>query len=281
MHTVISDGVLSMSDHISASYETRKASPQTIADIFGSSWKAQLPGGLKSGSDLLFNDSRPSWFNSIVPGGILYKSVLELGPFEGYQTYLLDRLGASEIVSVEGNNINFLKCLCAKEILKIRASFKHGNIMEELREPGRTYDVLWASGVLYHMEDPIAFIEHACKTAPIIYIWTHFFDDDVMKSMLNENKTKFLPDFNRSVDYDGRRLLLHARTYGIKNYDENIPLYWEGAPQDLTYWLSLDDIRHIFLVNGFEIRHTEFIGDMQGVPVASFAAFRNHKQGLS
>jgi SAM-dependent methyltransferase len=222
----------------------------------------------------MFEDSRPNWFASKLADGFTLKRVLELGPFEGYQTFLIDKLGASEITSVEGNNINFLKCLCLKEVYGIRAKFKHGDILAELKTPG-TYDVLWASGVLYHMQDPIEFIESACRKADHIYIWTHFHDAAVIDAKADEfHKGLFRNQFNRTVEYQGRMITLHCRTYGIENYENNIPLYWEGAPKDSTYWLSLPDLHYLFQVNEFDVTDIEYIGDLDGMPVASFKASR-------
>lgn len=264
-----------MSDGIHVKYETRKASNQTIADVFAGSWKTKLPGGIQSGkADFFETDFRPRWVNSQIPGGLAGKTVLELGPFEGYQTYWLEKLG-SEVTCVEGNNINFLKCLCLKEMLGLKAKIGHGGIIDELRNPGRTYDVVFASGVLYHMEDPIEFIEKACNVADWVYIWTHSYDEAAMQQLQADDRRKFVSQFDTERTYHGRKLKLHARTYAISdNYEADIPLYWEGAPKDLTRWMYLEDMYFVFGAQGFEIAAKEFIGEMGGIPTASFLAKR-------
>lgn len=258
---------------IELGYETRAGSAQTIADIFQGSWKSRLPLGLVSGDMPMFDDHRPAWFASVLPGGVTGRSILELGPFEGYQTHLLDRLGASEIVSVEGNRLSFLKCLCVKEMLGTRAVLKHGSIIEELRCPGRDYDVVWASGVLYHMQDPVEFVELACRAARFIYMWTHVWDAAAMSRLDPAEQGTFVTEFDRTIDYKGERLVLHARDYKVDR--DTIDVFWEGAPQDRTNWLSLEDLSTVFRLNGFRIAHTEFVGELNGLPLAAFAAFRN------
>lgn len=265
-----------MSGSIVAKYETRKASNQTIADIFEGSWKTQLPGDIRSGLDNFFEtDFRPRWLDQQIPGGLAGKAVLEFGPFEGYQTYWLDKLGAFPLVSVEGNTINFLKCLCLKEMIGLKASFRHGDIMEELRDPGRKYDVIWASGVLYHMSDPVGFIEQSCKASDYVYIWTTYYDEARMETIPAGTKPIFLPQFDKEQSVGGKIVKLYARTYAIStDYEQNIPLYWEGAPTDLTMWMTLPDIYHVFSSNGFEIGAVEFLGETNGIPIASFMARR-------
>lgn len=258
-----------MSEVISTGYETRPPSVQTIADIFAGAWKCALPG-LASGDASLFEDNRPSWFASLIPDGLLFKSVLDLGPFEAYQTYHLEKLGAASIDAVEGNRINFLKCLCLKEIYGLRTRFKHGDLLGALQNAS-SYDVVWASGVLYHMQDPLAFLTEACRVAKYIYIWTNYYD----AAMISESQApNFLEQFDIGSDYRGRQVRLHARSYLLPDYG-NLPLYWEGAPEDRTYWMELDDIRAVLDLNGFDILGMAVAQmDPPGLPCAQIAAGR-------
>lgn len=259
-------------------YEQRLASAQTIADIFKGFWKSKLPDGVESGTAELFADTRPEWFDSILPGGIRDKSVLELGPFEGYQTRALLKLGAREVSSVEGNTINFLKCLCRKEIDGLNVRMKLGDVLKEL-EVDTNYDVVFASGILYHMQEPLRFIELACQRAPAIYIWTHFFDVQRMQDLDPLQAELFDASLNRTADVAGQPVTLHARKYGIDNYRDNIPMYWEGAPEELTYWLDWRTIELCFAASGFRlIKQVE--SDVGGLPCVSFAALKLPNQAM-
>ena len=64
----------------------------------------------------LFEDDRILWDEEKL-GKFLSKRVLELGPLEGAHTYMLQQLGAKEIISIESNKRAFLKCLIIKNIL--------------------------------------------------------------------------------------------------------------------------------------------------------------------
>ena len=77
------------------------------------------------------------------------RTVLELGPLEAGHSYLLERLGAAEIVGIEANTRAYLRCLVVKEILGLgRARFLCGEFVSYLRTSDRRFDLAVASGVL-------------------------------------------------------------------------------------------------------------------------------------
>jgi hypothetical protein len=257
-------------------YERRAPSPQNVADLFGGSWKAMLPGGVASGTVPLFDDLRPAWAASVIPGGLQGKTVLELGPLEAYTTYRLLREGARSVLSVEANSINFLKCLCVKEICNLHAAqFLFGDAVEYVRDCDERFDVAWASGILYHLQDPILFVECIARLAPVIYIWTHYFDTDVMRSLRNGQERHFLPEVNIARRCPGRDIVLHARSYLLPQYESNVPMNWEGGPEQFTYWLTKADIFWLFELAGMRIASIEFDNtNVNGLPALGFLALK-------
>ena len=233
-------------------YETRPPSPQTIVDIFGGSWKSSLPGGVRSGAQDMFADRRMEWLAAKLPGGLQSKSILELGPFEAYQTYQLEQRGVREIVAVEGNSINFLKCLCVKEIHGLRASFVFGDIQSYLDCCDRNFDLVCASGVLYHSQEPVKLLEQAMRVADHLYVWTHFHAPAILE-LDNGQEKHFVAGKNRKTSVGGRDITLHARSYLIGGYRSNLPLYWEGGQQAVAYWLSKEDLFWLIRHFGFEV----------------------------
>ena len=258
---------------LGARYEERAPSPQTIVDLFGDSWKSRLPGETSSGKSDMFADGRPAWLASKLAGGLHFKSVLELGPFEGYQTYLLDRLGAREIVSVEANTVNFLKCLCLKELYGLKAQFMLGDVIGYMSACARRFDAVFASGVLYHMQDPVRFIELAARLAPSFYIWTHIFDERVLR-LTNGQERHFVPEHDQQLTIAGRVVVLHARSYLIAAYRESIPRYWEGRQGDLTYWLSKPDLLWLLRQAGLDEIDLHDESEVNGLPCISLLARR-------
>ena len=92
-----------MPSPVKPAYFTGVPTAQAAVDIFQGAWKSAFPpgAGVKAGIAPNFADRRVQWVASEL-GGLRHRSVLELGPYEGYITYQLDRLGAAPVVAVEG-----------------------------------------------------------------------------------------------------------------------------------------------------------------------------------
>ena len=59
-------------------------------------------------------------------------------------------------VSVESNKQAFLKCLIVKNILQMdKVEFKYGDFVSYLESTAELFDFIIASGVLYHLKNPI------------------------------------------------------------------------------------------------------------------------------
>jgi hypothetical protein len=117
--------------------------------------------GLQSGgAEPHFEDTRTAWGASVL-GSLEGKSILELGPLEAYNSYQLEQLGA-KLLSIEGNVINFLKCLIVKNVLSMSTTFLLGDFVQYMQSSSERFDICWASGVLYHSKDPSRCLrEHA------------------------------------------------------------------------------------------------------------------------
>jgi len=118
-------------------YCTDLPSPQTAVDIFAGEWASRLPAPLQhvqAGSAPLFEIEHVPWGVKAL-GGVEGQRVVELGPLEGGHTYLLDRMGAAEVVAVEANTRAYLKCLIAKELFDITsARFRCGDALRFLED---------------------------------------------------------------------------------------------------------------------------------------------------
>jgi hypothetical protein len=91
--------------NILAHYITDRPSPQHAVDLFAGEWSSHFPEGapaVSGGQVRLFEDPRLVWAIDRL-GGVRGKSVLELGPFEGGHSYMLERAGATSIDAIEAN----------------------------------------------------------------------------------------------------------------------------------------------------------------------------------
>lgn len=164
-------------------YITSEPSPQNALDIFKGDWSSCLPApfaNLQAGHIALFEDPRINWAISKL-GDVVGRCALELGPLEGAHTYMIERAGFGSVLAIEANTRAYLKCLIVKEILGLqRSRFLCGDFVSYLRGAPPRVDVVFASGVLYHMLNPAELIGLISRITDHVFIWTHYYDPDVI-----------------------------------------------------------------------------------------------------
>jgi hypothetical protein len=229
-------------------YVLAEPSNQNILDIFKGEWSSQLPrhSGLitQPGTAGLFEDNRVVWAEQAL-GNFLNWNVLELGPLEGGHSYMLQNRNVRKVVSIEANIRAFLKCLCIKQIFNLdRVDFQLGDFMPFLEKETSKYDLVFASGVLYHMEEPIKLIKLISSVSNRIFIWTHYYDQDVILSR-NELAQKF--NALSSFEFEGVSYEFSTQSY-------NEALDWAGfcgGPRPVSKWLTRDSILKALKQFGF------------------------------
>ncbi len=159
-------------------------SGQAVVDLFAGEWSSRLPAGsgLSSGGHAaLFDDERVTWLDRQL-GPIEGFNVLELGPLEGGHSFSLHRLGAGPITAIEANSRAFLRLLCVKELFELtRLRPLLGSFMPFLATAhGQRYDLVVASGVLYHMTEPLLLLDLICNVTDRVFLWTHYYDPEAV-----------------------------------------------------------------------------------------------------
>ncbi len=219
------------------SYVTEAPSPSTALDIFAGEWTSRLPPPLDdadAGTVPLFADAKLDWGVREL-GGVVDQSVLECGPLEGGNTYMLLQRHAREVVAIEANRQAFLRCLIIKELFALdRAKFLCGDVVRFLDETPDRFDLCVASGILYHMPNPAELVYLTSKVADRLFLWTHYWDGDVASS--TRRAGVFTAHTPR--EYRGFRHTLHRHEYG--------PARWTsafvGGSGSAGNWLSRDDL---------------------------------------
>lgn len=166
-------------------YCMEKPGLQQVLDIFRGEWSSAMPAGsglhTTPGSAALFEDGRVAWAVAQT-GGVAGWRILEIGPLEGGHSCMLERAGAAEVLAIEANTRSFLKCLCVKEVFGLQAvQFLLGDGMAFMEQDAGGFDMVFASGVLYHLQDPMAFLRLLPRMAPRVFLWTHYFDDTIVR----------------------------------------------------------------------------------------------------
>jgi len=236
-----------MSESIEAKYCTEFPTKQTIIDIFSGLWKSSFPedSGIKAGTAPNFEDARVVWAQDII-GGFTGKSVLELGPYEAYNTWQLSEYGASPLIAIEGNNINYLKCLLVKEVLDVKVNLLHGDILEYLEHTDATVDICWASGVLYHQTNPLRLLDGIGKVCRTVFFWTHFYDDVIEQNL--DSYPHFKSQHVESITHNGFTAQHYARSYRMNA----IPTYFSGGSEPYANWIRKEDIFEYLNKLGFK-----------------------------
>jgi hypothetical protein len=233
-------------------YVKSPPSPQNALDIFKGQWWSALPddlGVLSAGATPLFADDRIKWLLDEL-GGVSGKKILELGPLEAGHTYMLERAGASSIVAVEANTRAYLKCLIVKELFKLpHARFICGDFEEYLRSTDDYFDLCVASGVLYHLRNPVELIYRTSQVADTMFMWTHFY---------SEAEVNRIPHIGPKMkghlrgEFRGFAHTLHK--YSYEDFlDTN---RFAGGTERYSCWLSKEDL--IAAVKFFGFSHIRF-----------------------
>ena len=159
-------------------------SAQNAIDVFAGKWLTRVPsptgGFFASGNlDLFTDDARPHWVAQRFGDrlcGLKGRKILELGPMEGHHTFKLERMGG-DVTAIECNIECYMKCLIVKEALGLRARFFLGDFLSYLETSGTFFDLIMASGVLYHMVNPIRLIYLLSKRTGNVFVWTHYWKE--------------------------------------------------------------------------------------------------------
>lgn len=225
-------------------FESRAPAAQNLIDIFAGKWASDfsrvLPGLNAGTAEMFVSDSRVPLAAQYLGKDARFDGmdVLELGPLEAGHTYALEHLGAN-VTAVEANCEAYLKCLLVKELLELkRTKFLLGDFSGFLQTTDQTFDIIFASGVLYHMTEPLKLIELIGKCTKRCFVWSHYFD---AAHYPNAKRTP------RKVEFAGREFTHHEQPYP----DMESGKFW-GGNQPVATWLGREDMLDAFRAVGFD-----------------------------
>ena len=228
-------------------YVTGARCAQNAVDALAG-WNHALPpqAGAEAGSGFFYHDGRILWALQQF-GSLSGKSVLEIGPLEASHTYLIENHGPALLHAVEANRLSFLRCLVVKELLQLKiARFFLGDCQAWLEESTQRYDFIIASGVLYHMMNPVRFIELMSARTDAIFLWTHYADETQMPKG-DPRRSAFIGDMETEVHH-GIPVRSHRRSYHGAWVDKSFC----GGIHDMHRWLERDDILALLSALGFD-----------------------------
>jgi hypothetical protein len=246
-------------------------SAQSTVETVGG-WHSAFPAG--SGIDTggyfkAFSDARVSWAVEKL-GGVHGADILELGPFEGGHTYMFDRAGANSITAIEGLKSAYLKCLVAKELLGMKsATFLLGNFVPWLEREARRFDLIWASGVLYHSTEPLKLLQLIAAHTDRVFIWTHFYPDNFAPTAPFPTPIVGV----RNVAFEGRTIPHFDRSYVLTRRAGFCGGVYSGCS-----WLRRGDILDALAYLGFANLDIAFEANDTNDQGPSFAILARKKE---
>jgi hypothetical protein len=231
-----------------ATLSAEPPSNQTAVDIFKGTWTSAFPAEyrVQAGGVASFEDARVRWAAGVLPGGFRELTILELGPYEGYAAWQFERLGARSVTAIEANDLSYLKSLVAKEVTGVGARVLYGDFDRYLDSCAERFDLVWASGVLYHSTDPLGLIRRIARVTDAVFVHTHYY--------LEESATKsahrfsfFEPARDRVVPIGTRSATLHYKAYGQLKWRDFV-----GGAAEYAYWLEKEDLFAALRDAGFD-----------------------------
>ncbi|MFN7974600.1 MAG: methyltransferase domain-containing protein [Acidobacteriota bacterium] len=198
----------------------------------------EIDGRIVGGPADLCHDPRLQWLLDAI-GGVKGKRVLELGPMEGAHTGVLLDQGAREVIAIEGFRPAWLKCLVIKEIRRLdRASFLYGDFRAFAASyHGQPFDVVLASGVLYHQKNPVELIGHLGRMTRTLLVSTQVADAEFPAGGIDVEVAA------SGKSYRGKQQDYGARRDESRNYC--------GGVDGQSVWLYPEELRRALHDAGF------------------------------
>ncbi|MES0134594.1 hypothetical protein NKJ88_06465 [Mesorhizobium sp. M0016] len=253
-------------------YSSELPSKQAAIDVFSGRWTSGFPreSGLKSGGVVpLFDDPRIAYLVNKLGASIVGINAVELGPLEGGHSYSLIRAGVGELTAIEGNSFCYLKTLITKEVLNLtNLHVEYGEVEKWLDTESRKFGLIVASGILYHLVDPLRALVNMTRRSDSIFLWTHFFDEEYMPA--GDLRRVAFSGRVTAAQYMGYTAEYYWRSYlGAQTTD-----LFNGGIHDTSVWMSRKGILHTFARAGFDVEESFVAADHVNGPSACFLAQR-------
>ena len=112
--------------------------------------------------------------------------VLEMGPFEGRHSVLIEKMGARENIAIEAREENYAKCLRIKEKYGLSKTTYYKLNIEDMYnhrvDPpfNGKFDLLFCLGLFYHLPDPGRALDWFITQSDALFLGTHYVESRVI-----------------------------------------------------------------------------------------------------
>ena len=195
------------------SYVHDAPSAEAALNIFEGEWSSKLPTPYEkiTGPSELFDDARIEWMLEVL-GGVRGLRVLELGPLEAGHTTMLERAGADAVTAVEVHS-GLLEMPRRKGSARSRTLpvplWRPSGLLGHLHRP--VSHLCLASGVLYHMRQPVEVLNDMARVSDRLAIGSRPF-----RSCHPRRRAGARPSVQRSYPPRGGRPDVHRAPLRVR-----------------------------------------------------------------
>lgn len=183
--------------------------------------------------------------------------IVDLGCLEGGYAAAFAQAGY-EALGIEGREDNFRRCQIVEEGLALpNLSFAHDDV-RNLRAHGE-FDAVFCSGLLYHLDRPVEFIELLGDVARrTVLLNTHYATSSRPRGYR----------LSRQATNEGKRGRWYREFSPDADHDEVEAIPWASIGNDRSFWLDKRDLLQSIHDAGFGLVYEQFdfLGDIATSP---------------
>lgn len=177
--------------------------------------------------------------------------VADLGCLEGGFTLAMAQQGM-DVIGLEARQMNLDKCLLLKDQFELpQLEFRLDDVKNFGLEKYATFDVVLALGIVYHLNDPVAWLRQAAAaTRGVMVIESHYAPADDRALKLLDPRLKLGPLVQESLDgfqYEGRWF------FEFEPHADREVMPWASYSNNKSFWLTKESLLRAALRSGFDL----------------------------
>lgn len=195
--------------------------------------------------------------------------IADLGCLEGGYSYELARLGY-QVLGIEARERHYQRCLYLAESIGLpKLTFAHDDV-RNIAAYG-TFDAVYASGILYHLDNPCAFLALLGEiTRKVLILNTHFAAESI--------PSRFRHKLSRLTKNEGKSGRWYREWPKDTPADEVEKLSRSSVGNYRSFWLRKDSLLESMREAGFTIVYEQF--DCHYDMAKGLQAIRRNDRGM-
>lgn len=181
-------------------------------------------------------------------GSLAGKRILDLGCLEGGYSVAFAKMGAEQVVGVEVRELSHERCLLLKRCLNVeKVDFVRDDVRNVTRDLMGDFDIVFAQGLLYHLDDPFTFLRNVAElTRDFALIDTHVAGEKYWAHGCSKQLSERV--FG-SKTYRGREAAEYPEGLMKQEIEK---LFWASYGNTMAFWLTEESLVQMLLDVGFK-----------------------------